>query len=144
MSHSNRRRGGYFCLSLTPMPQPGIELTSIQLHLFWGTLTQDALPAVLFFCTSYNFKTWLAYFWVVNPWPFRLTFGRKMGTLPGRSMLLFGLDTEIPGWGSPKIKFHGPCSPRWLWVARVGLGCCSRLEICSGLGPCSRLGLYRV
>ena len=31
--------------SLTPMPWPGIKLTSALLHLsFWGTLIQDALP----------------------------------------------------------------------------------------------------
>ena len=29
----------------TPMSQPGIELTSVQLHLFWGPLIQDGLPA---------------------------------------------------------------------------------------------------
>ena len=26
------------------MPRPGIELTSVQLDLFWGTLIQDTLP----------------------------------------------------------------------------------------------------
>ena len=35
---------GFF---LTPMPRPGIELTSVQLHLFWGTLIHDALLAEL-------------------------------------------------------------------------------------------------
>ena len=29
------------------MPQPRIELTSVQLHLSWGTIIQDALPTVL-------------------------------------------------------------------------------------------------
>ena len=30
--------------SLTPLPWPEIELTSVQLDFFWGTFTQDALP----------------------------------------------------------------------------------------------------
>ena len=29
------------------MPQRGIKLTSVQLHLFWGTLIQDAIPTEL-------------------------------------------------------------------------------------------------
>ena len=29
------------------MPLPGIKLTSVQLHLLWGTLIQDALPTEL-------------------------------------------------------------------------------------------------
>ena len=28
---------------LAPIPRPGVELMKIQLHLFWGTLIQDAL-----------------------------------------------------------------------------------------------------
>ena len=35
----------WFIFSLTPMPWPGIELTSAQRHLFWGTLTQAAWQA---------------------------------------------------------------------------------------------------
>ena len=35
---------GFF---LAPMTQPGIELMSVQLHLFWGTLIQGASPTEL-------------------------------------------------------------------------------------------------
>ena len=41
----HRWRGYNFFLP--PMPQPGIKLTSVQLHFFWGTLIQDALLALL-------------------------------------------------------------------------------------------------
>ena len=33
--------------TLTPMSQQGIKLTDAPLHIFWGTLFQDALPAEL-------------------------------------------------------------------------------------------------
>ena len=32
---------------LPPMPRPRIKLMSVQLHLFWGTFIQDALPTEL-------------------------------------------------------------------------------------------------
>ena len=32
---------------VTPMPRPRIKLMSVQLHLFWGTFIQDALPTEL-------------------------------------------------------------------------------------------------
>ena len=35
---------GFF---LTPMPQPGMELTLVPLHLFWGSSIQDILRQVL-------------------------------------------------------------------------------------------------
>ena len=63
------------------------------------------------------------------PWPFRLKFGREMGTHPGRSM---PMGTPTPGSGGPKTRFQGtftgPCS---------GLGLYRRFVICSGCWKCT-------
>ena len=47
------------------------------------------------------------------PRPFRLKFGREMGTYPGSSM---SMGTPTPGSGGAKTGFQGPCSSNRVWM----------------------------
>ena len=47
------------------------------------------------------------------PWPFRLKFGREMGTHPGMPVPMFGLGTHL------KMGFQGAIGPNNEWFARV-------------------------
>ena len=53
------------------------------------------------------------------PWPFRLKFGREMGTHPGRSVPMFGLGTPTPRVTGPKMGFLGTICPNYEWFAWV-------------------------
>ena len=69
------------------------------------------------------------------PWPFRLKFGREMGTHPGRSVPMFEMGTPTPwvrgfaagsgfapGWGSEEG-----------WGSAVGCGFAAGLNTTEGL-----------
>ena len=59
------------------------------------------------------------------PWPFRLKFGREIGTYPGRSVTLFGLGTPNPRVRCPKNGARRYNLPK-LWVL------CSSLDNVAG------------
>ena len=44
-------------------------------------------------------------------WPFRLKFGRELGTHPGRSVPMVGLGTTTPWVRGPKMGFQGTIWP---------------------------------
>ena len=60
----------------------------------------------------------------IVPWPFRLKFGREMGTHPGRSVPMFGLGTPTPRIRGSRngVPGNNPSNYEWFaWVLMLQL-----------------------